>query len=47
MAEIVRAIAKTLVVIAMAAMLTGCQTHGLPVDPFAPFSIPVDPGPDQ
>ncbi len=37
----VRALAKALAVAALA----GCQTHGLPFDPFAPFAIPVDPGP--
>ncbi len=33
--------------IALAGMiaLAGCQTHNLPFDPFAPFAIPVDPGP--
>lgn len=24
--------------------LAGCQTHGLPIDPFAPFAIQVEPG---
>ena len=25
--------------------LGSCQTHDLSVDPFAPFAIPVEPGP--